>query len=190
MNNITCANRTFAVCCAFVLIGTIYFLHSQVFKDKSPKAASVRFISVGENIGIVEGLAKSVQSDKYGFSVIAFFNRICMTCPSGMIIRKLKEMHRSYEGLRILALLSNDFSENDKENIKANLGIEFQLKKADEASGYLLDVWDRWKIESQEKRFSNGAFLIDMNSKVIRVLQPSKEDKFLQFIQDRIDKKR
>jgi hypothetical protein len=148
---------------------------------------------VGEKIGIVEGFAKSVQSDKsdkYGFSLIAVFNRICMTCPSGMMIRKLKEMHRSYEGLRILALLSNDFSEKDMENIKANLGIEFQLKKVDEASGYLLDVWDRWKIESQEKRFSNGAFLIDMNSEVIRVLQPGEEDKFLQFIQDRIDKKR
>lgn len=171
-----------------LIAGGIYLFQSRGVKIKKQKAGFINFVNNGENIRNIKELSKIwqvIQTGTYDYYLISFFKDICMTCPSGIIIKKLKDIYKLYEQLNILALLSDDFTDRDIHNLKVNLGIEFQLEKA---SKELSDKWNKWIKEYEKPRLNYIAFLMDKRGNIIETLKPLEENKFFRFIESQINK--
>jgi hypothetical protein len=87
-------------------------------------------------------------------------------------------------------VISDNFSESDLDNLKGNLGLSFEIKRASETSEPLGRLWSNWLEEATRKRFSHGAFLLSEEGTVGAVLGQQTMDEFLKKVVKSIELKR
>lgn len=146
------------------------------------------FIKSGENIRNIDWfdhLWKIIIREKTpNYHVISMFTRICSSCPSGRIINNLKELYKtSNKSAQFLSILSDNFSENDVNNLKINLGIKFPMIKADEK---LANKWNKLIKEFRETDLNNIVFLIDKKGQILSVMQSNNQEEFFTYLSDKI----
>jgi len=138
------------------------------------------FIKPGENINnfnefkcISEHIRKN---EEYNHFIISMFNNICMDCPSGRILKELITSHEIInDSVSFLVILSENYDENDIENMKDIFKIKFPIIKADEG---LLKKWKYLDTKTGTSKLSNIVFLVDKNGKVVEVMKPPFQKEF------------
>ena len=71
-----------------------------------------------------------IKNNNSEWHLIGIFSSICMSCLSGSIIDELIEIEKNCKQISITTLLTDDFTDRDVINVKANLKLNFNVVKA------------------------------------------------------------
>jgi len=80
------------------------------------------------------GFINNIELKSFRLIVISFHTNICLSCPSGMIIKYLNELKNKANDIYIASIVSSDFKASDIENLKQHLNINYNVFRDD---GYL-----------------------------------------------------
>lgn len=93
-----------------------------------------------------------------GKAVILMASSVCTGCPSGELIDILNAYAKQRNGIDCVALLPNTYTQADISNFKANLGISFLVRTADEK---LSRQWMALVEKYGEAAVNNSVILVD-----------------------------
>ena len=107
-----------------------------------------------------------IGKENKSYSIVAIFNSICNECLSGGIVHKLANLYSgNRDRLYVLGIVPDDYKDNDIENLKNFLNIEFQIERADPN---LKNKWDALIAEYSEAELTNIILLLDKDGKLIK----------------------
>ncbi len=84
---------------------------------------SVEYIKEKDRCEGITEVSAHIKGHRFDHYLISFISDLCKTCPSGIFMSRLEDLKRSEAGLYRLAIFTNEFSETDRRNLIANLGI-------------------------------------------------------------------
>lgn len=115
-------------------------------------------------------IAEIIEKSTVSNHVIVMFARFCAGCSSGTILERLREFHEKSKGLvSVTCILSEAFTEQDASNMRAQLGLPFDVLIADRL---LSDRWN-WAIrEYSEKEVTDIVVIIEKRGRVISLSYP------------------
>jgi len=134
------------------------------------------FIKANDNIKNIEwfsqvtNIVKKVDKDYF---VISLFTDICVECPSGRLLNKLKELDALKKNSFYFAtILSDDFTEDDIKNLKEQIDIGFDVLKSD---GKLSKKWRQMIEEFGEFNLTDIVFLLNEKGEIVQRAYPGCE---------------
>ncbi len=95
----------------------------------SKKLAKINNNSPGINLKDIPEIQQVFNKEAYHYYLLFYFRDICASCQSGKMISTLNDLFRACNFCYIFVFLSEDFSQNDIDNLINNLNIEFKLEK-------------------------------------------------------------
>lgn len=165
-----------------LLINSTKTLQEKLISNK--KSSVLDFINPGENIKDLQGFKHiyeiTEKEREYDYFIISMFTNICMGCPSGWIVNELKKLHELFgHSMYFLIILSDDFNENDIDNLKTILKIKLPVIKADEI---LLKKWNQLNTELGKSRPNNIVFLLNKKGQILIVMKPPQQKEFFNHL--------
>lgn len=166
----------------FVLIafGIYTFSSIKIFKTKF---TLINFVRKGDNIKEIDGLEqinRFLQQENRPYYLISIFNSVCMNCPSGYLIEKMKDLYKINGKVHFLMILPENFTDNDLDNLRTNLGIGFPIKRMDKK---LSEKLNKFKNKERITLFPYIVFITDRTGKVIDVMNTKYDKKFLDLVE-------
>ena len=142
------------------------------------------YIKSGKNIKELEGFEQIFRliekNEKNKNFIISMFTNICIDCPSGNLVNELKKSYKQLnQSVDFHVILSDSYNENDINNLKELLKIEFPVIIADEN---LMKKWIWLTLGIEESKISNIVFLLDKKGKITRVMKPNQYKEFFNYI--------
>lgn len=122
------------------------------------------------------------KGNEYEFYIISIFTNICITCQSGIFLNKLKKLHEiNKNNIYFISIVDQSFNDIDIENMKNNLGIKYQIIRADRR---LSDKWNNLKKNYQEKYLDFVIFVLNKEKTVVKILDRNNnnEKEFFNFL--------
>lgn len=104
----------------------------------------------------------------HDYFVISIFMNICTTCESGMTLERLNELFKGgNKKVYLVGILNESYGEKDILNLRRNLGIEFELFRADKI---LSNEWNNFKKQYSQRYLDFTIFTVNRELKIIDVL--------------------
>jgi hypothetical protein len=120
--------------------------------------------------GIIE------EEDGYDYFLFSMFNDICVGCPSGLLISKIKDAFKSAgKTVCFSIILSDDYTENDANNLKVNFDINFPVFEADER---IMNNWNQLTKEFSKGELNNIVFTVNKKGEILDVMILSRFEEF------------
>lgn len=122
------------------------------------------------------------KGNKYEFYIVSIFTDICMSCESGILINKLKKLYEiNKNNICFISIVDQSFNDNDIENMKNNLGIKYQIIRAERK---LSDKWNNLKKNYQEKYLDFIIFVLNKEKTIVKILdrKNNNEKEFFNFL--------
>lgn len=166
--------------------GTDQHLHKKDIRayfnrlDAGKKFIISNYIKPGFHISDIDwlgSLARVIERENnYEYFIFSMFNNICTGCPSGTLINKLKEADKSASGsAHFLIILSDDYTENDVNNFKIHLEINFPVLKADEQ---LMNKWNQLIEEFSKIELNNIIFSVSKEGEILDTIMLNRWNEF------------
>ena len=111
-------------------------LNLLVKKTLPPQSAAAIAILNSSNSGAFDRIREQSRNSSDWF-VVVIFNSISSTCPSGELVRLLKQY--PHHDKQFTVFLPPDFTDTDKDNFKANYQIDFGVERLDQ------DLAAKWR---------------------------------------------
>jgi hypothetical protein len=138
-----------------------------------------QLIKNGDNINNIDlfiSIADQIHWANSKYYLVALFNNICDGCTSGVLIKKLNEIHKSTESsISLLIYLLDSHNEIDLKNLKTHLRLDLDIRVAD---SQMSRVWRKWIDEFGENQLNNILCLINQNGQVLKIMAHDSPNKF------------
>lgn len=110
-----------------------------------------------------------IKNSDYEYFVISLFTEMCTLCKSGELISEIKKFFNEHKNeVGFLTILSDDFKENDVQNFKSNLKIEYKVIRADPS---LAKKWNMLIKKYRKSDLTNIILLINKEGKILKINQ-------------------
>ena len=107
-----------------------YVLSNHILKSGSNKIVPVSLLTENE---IIKNRVNTLLGQKQNKQIaIALLTTASTSCSTGKIVKIFKEAAEKSQNSKFILLLPNQFSQQDIENFKSNLKVNFEVEKADE----------------------------------------------------------
>lgn len=126
-----------------------------------------------------------IELASYRFSIISFHPDVCTSCPSGMIIKYLNQLNNKNTDIYVASIVSSDFTDNDIENLKDHLHINYDLFRDD---GYLSEQLNEIFLKYGNPYMGNVIFIIDNSGIILKTFCCDQFyiEKFIKYMKDYI----
>ncbi len=133
----------------------------------------IYFVESGKSIIDIElfdQVKRIIDQENSNYFIISMFKELCYPCNSGLLIKSLAKLHKlDIPSFYFLAILHGNHSERDVNNLKEQLGIDFNVMIANDA---LSTRWNELAMKFRSSDVTGLVWLIDHKGKIIKTAYP------------------
>jgi len=114
-----------------------------------------------------------IKDSNHDYFIISLFAEMCSFCESGKIISEISRLYTTQKNkIAFLTILSDDFEENDVQNFKSNLKIQYKVIRA---NSVLAENWNNLIKKFRRSDLTNIILLINKEGKILKINQDALE---------------